>query len=367
MKKLVFLFSALFLFSCSSEEGDKPSGGEGGNGNMGVNRTAFLNAVVDVHAIPDYERFAMQLQVLKTDVKSFSDTPTQETLNKARATWLKTYEVYQSVAAYNFGLAEETAYRSYMNGYPTDIEEIKGNIDNESFTVESLGNSDLINSQGLPAIDYIINGLDDSDAIIIDKFNEDAKYGKHLGFLVDRMISFTDRILNDWKGDYKKEFTSNTSETKSGSFNLFVDRYINFYEKIIRTGKIGRPAGELSKPKRPQQIEALFSPENSRDLAIVAIKDAERIYLGNSEDEASLSAILLERDRVDLDLKIKSEFKAAIESVESLNANLNIQAETDADTMLATRAVLHALVVTMKTDLITELGIELLTFDSDGD
>ncbi|WP_010523273.1 imelysin family protein [Aquimarina agarivorans] len=366
MKKVfVFLLSVSFIVACSDSEP-----GVGGSTEIAFDRAGLLKSLVNNHFISDFEDFAAETETVKNLTNTFTATPTQENLVTLRAAWVKAYKVFQTVAPYDFGKASDISFYFNLNAHPLNVDETKTNILKPAFVAKDLQISTNQDAQGLPAMDYLINGLATSDEDIVAFYTgADAEdYKEYLTAVATRMDTLTDEVLANFKSEaFNSEFTSNTSAAKTGAVNVFVDRFIVYFERRLRSSKIGIPAGEMDRDKRPNQIEAVFMPEISRELALDALENTREIYEGVTTDEVSLSSILVLRGRQDLDTRIKNEFTASREAILNLNENLQLQATTDAAKMLQVRSVLQKLVVSLKNDLISELALEVITADNDSD
>ena len=105
-----------------------------------------------------------------------------------------------------------------------------------------LDNANSYSSQGLPALDYLLNGVAASDNDIITKYTANNKYKNYLSAVVAKMISNTKLVVDDWS-TYKASFESSTANTSTSSANKLINDFIYYYEKGFRANKVGIPAG----------------------------------------------------------------------------------------------------------------------------
>ena len=149
-------------------------------------------------------------------------------------------------------------------------------------------------------------------------------YIGYLNLVVDRIESLTQEVLDDWTTSFRDEFVANTSDSSSGSFDIFINRYIEFFERRLRSSKVGIPAGIFTSPITfPDQIESLFNPTLSRALLLEALDNAENIYTGLETSTVSLSSLLVNIERQDIDTEILTAFAEARTQIETLNESLS--------------------------------------------
>ena len=70
---------------------------------------------------------------------------------------------------------------------------------------------------------------------------------------------------------------------------MMVNDFVYYFEKGLRTNKIGIPAGRFSSTPLPDKIEAYYYSKNSfgnlsKTLALEARKGAEELFLGLNSD-----------------------------------------------------------------------------------
>ena len=130
----------------------------------------------------------------------------------------------------------------------------------------------------------------------------------------------------------------------------------------------GIPAGIFTSPITfPDQIESLFNPTLSRALLLEALDNAENIYTGLETSTVSLSSLLVNIERQDIDTEILTAFAEARTQIETLNESLREQVLTDNDQMLITRDTLQRIITALKVDLTSVLGVDIIFADNDGD
>ena len=335
-------------------------------------RKALLTNWANNIIIPLYDNFNTNLNLLSDEVTKFNETPNLDNLKLVREKWLDAYKSWQHVEMFNLGKAEETYFQSKMNVYPSDKERIERNLTNETYNLDNPNNND---AQGFPAIDYMLYGTDESDEKIVDKYLlENKKYNTYLSSLIDKMVSNTSVVVNDWNQN-KDTYINSTENTSTSSINKITNDFIYYYEKLFRANKIGIPAGVFSGSKLPDRVEGYYSKIYSKDLALEAMSAIENFFVGkkyNSEEkgeslESYLNFLNSEKNGTSLSKSITDQFKIAKETIDKLNNDFASQVNEDNNKMLVAYDEIQKGVVFMKTDMLQSLSISVDYVDADGD
>jgi len=374
----VFILGLILLWGCTD---DNPSGPDADD----FDREEILVNWADNIILPAFESFSTTTGELKTAGENFTANPNQQTLENFRQAWRSSYLAWQHVSMFEIGmpLENDIKLREYLNTYPVSANQnspspdqtIQKNIETGDY---NLALPSLRDTQGFPALDYLLNGLAESDDEILEHYTVDEKaeeYKKYLNDLVDRMNHLTVQVLNYWKSGYRDEFVSNTGNGANASLDMMVNDYIYYYEKVLRAGKVGNPAGVFSPTPLPDRIEAYYSKGFSKDLFLEALDATQNFFngkhFGSQEQGESLASYLdylnTMKEGADLTELINNQFEAARNQAENLNPNFALQVETDNTQMLATYDELQKNVVLLKVDMVQALNVNITYQDADGD
>lgn len=188
MKKTILAaVSLLMIWACSSDDSSDTDAIQ----NDDFDRSAMLVNWADNIIIPAYEDLNTKLGTLVSEKDVFIAEPNAANLESLRTAWKEAYKVWQHVEMFNVGMAENTNYIFQMNVYPTNIEDINSNIESQDYNLSSVNNNDAV---GFPALDYMLYGLAESDAEIIEVYTSAADSGKrktYLSDLTDQMKTLT--------------------------------------------------------------------------------------------------------------------------------------------------------------------------------
>ncbi|MEX0721260.1 MAG: imelysin family protein, partial [Balneolaceae bacterium] len=286
---LLFIFSlSLIAYACTS---DHPSGPESSD----FDRQEMLKNWADNIIIPAFDSFKEETAQLKTAADGFTSNPTLETLNNLRATWETAYLSFQHVYMFEVGAAMNLRYHDNLNIYPADTEEIHKNIEG-SYNLEL---PSLNNSQGFPALDYLLYGLSDADSELLSYYTTGENpegYRAYLTDLTTRIDDLTGQVLTFWEEGFRNEFIENDGNGSNTSVDMMVNDYIFYYEKVLRAGKVGIPAGVFSGMPLSSHVEAYYRADLSKALLLEALTATQNFFNGkhfnSNENGESLSSYL---------------------------------------------------------------------------
>lgn len=372
MKRVVLsLLTIIILWSCSSDDDSDTNN----NQNDGFDRSAMLVNWADNIIIPTYEDLNTKLETLVTQKDVFIAEPNATNLESFRTAWKDAYKVWQHAEMFNVGMSENINYIFQMNVYPTNTEDIHNNIQSQNYDLANVNNNDAV---GFPALDYMLYGLGNSDAEILNFYTTSAdadKYKTYLSDLTERMKTLTQIVLDSWNNGYRDTFVENTDNTATGSINMMVNDFIFYYEKGFRANKFGIPAGNFSPNPLPDRVEAFYKNDFSKTLALEGIDAIQNFFNGrayaNGNDGESLEDYLdflnTIKEGEDLSLLINTQYDEAQTKINTLNDSFAEQVETNNVAMTETFDVIQMAVVLLKVDMLQALDISVDFVDADGD
>ncbi|MTI87152.1 MAG: peptidase M75 superfamily protein [Balneolaceae bacterium] len=369
MKRVASLILVLlFAISCTKDNPEGPSPDD-------FDRKAILENWADNIIIPAFTDFSDKAEELKTKADVFTTNPDQQSLTELRSAWKTAYLSFQHVSMFEMGKAMDLRFRDNLNIYPTDTTEIQDNIQTGSYNLEL---PSLNDSQGFPALDYLLYGLGEETGEILTFYtaHQDAEaYKSYLTDLTNRIDWLTKQVLNDWTSGYRNEFVDNFGNGANASIDMMVNDYIFYYEKYLRAGKIGIPAGVFSGSSLNTHVEAYYSKDFSKALFNEALDASQNFFNGthfeSQQTGESLNSYLhflqTMKEGTDLASLVNTQFEAVRTKADHLNANFALQVETDNNAMLSTYDELQKNVVLLKVDMLQALNINVDYVDADGD
>jgi predicted lipoprotein len=340
-------------------------------------RSEILTNYVDNIIIPRHNDFKSEIDNLKIAVDEFVESPISSTYDNLHNQWLITYKKWQHIEMFNIGKAEEINFLNTINTYPVDELRINENIDSRKFNLTS---SNDWSCQGLSGIDYMLHGIDNSKENVILKYSNNSNYGEYLKNLLDIIINNTDQVVNHWS-ENKNSFVNSSGNSNTSSLNMLTNDFVYYFEKGLRTNKIGIPVGYFSGGNVfPDKVEAYYSSKNSfndvsKELAKEALIASENLFIGRSSSGSKGPSLKTYLDYIysadvnknNLSPIILSNFQSANDAINELDKSFVNQISSDKSKMLNAFDKLQALVVNMKTDMLSILSIQVDYIDADGD
>jgi len=369
MKNLSLSFLVIFglatLHSCGDTD---PIGGEATDS---FDRRALLVDLADNMIIPAYDNYLASVELLDQSVIDFTDSPAISSLEEVRRLWFDAYLSWQEVALFEIGHAEQIALRAYTNSYPTDTKVIDTKIASGEYNLDLPSSMD---EQGFPAIEYLIYGKDATAEDILERFSNNQT-SNYLLDLSTRLVVNASEVVADWQSDYRSSFIDNDGVSATSAINKIVNDYIFYYEKYLRAGKIGIPAGVFSGDPEPQTVEGLYADGVSKALFLKGLSSVEHFFNGKKYDSDSfgegLSSYLdylnIVKDGADLSTLINNQFGVIRATAQFLDDNIAEQISRDNNAMLSVYDELQKNVVYLKVDMLQALNVKVDYVDSDGD
>lgn len=365
---ILFAGSAIFISSCKKkdEEDNKPE----------FDRKGMLTNIGNNNIIPNYETLEAALQELDTAVNAFNASPDLTNLSALQNAFKEAYKAWQLCSVFEFGPAEQEMLRANVNTFPAYVAKIESNITSNSY---SFDDPDNITTKGFPAMDYLLFGIGADNNTIIAKYTADVDAGNRRSYL--QAISTylkgkVESVNNAWSpsgGNYINTFI-NASGTDVGSSLGQLVNQLNYDFEILRNAKIGIPLGKKSLgTPMPEKVEALYSGI-SVELALIHLKAMENIYLGRSEagiDGSGLDEYLVHLEAPynggQLSDAIKNQFTTAITKLQAVPDPLSSTVQSNPAIVDAAYIELQKLLVLLKTDMPSALGVLITYQDNDGD
>ena len=372
MKKIyslyIFVASLFFVTGCTKEE-DKT----GNDSNL--NRKELLTNYTDSYILPAYDELKASLTTLETATDSFIASPDETNLLQLRNMWKAAYIVWQRTDLLEFGPAEDVSLRMYLNVYPTSPSKINANIQSGYYNLDAFGNND---AQGFPAMDYLLNGSGSSDAEIVALYSTDPLASQRTDYLkaiVSTMSSRVTDVRNEWD-DYKSTFVNATGTDVNSSISVMTNAFVLYYERFLRSTKVGIPAGAMTGVALPEQTETNYRPELARELLLTALEAVNSFYEGyhfhtlqNGVGMKDYLATIGTKDENGVLISdiISTELEEAKTAVGTLNGTIKDAAQNNRPALLSVYDQLQDLVPLFKVDMVSAFGISITYVDNDGD
>ena len=370
---LVGLILIVTVFACSKsiENPTKTNTNE-------TDRKALLANISDNIIVPAYADFKVQLDDMLAKSAAFTATPNTANLIAFRASWRAAYINWQKVEMFDFGPGQTYAIRAHFNIYPTNASTIENNIASGNANLEVPAS---YAAQGFPAIDYLINGIGVNDTEIVAAYTTAADATKKINYLkrvTNQMSSVFTQVYTAWKGDFATTFKSKTAIDAGSSTSTLINGYILNFERYIRAGKIGIPAGSMTPGNKfPEKVEALYTKDLALTLAKTAQTSTYNFFLGKSyQNQTTGYSIKNYLDALNvkdassgklLSEIIAQQFDVIDVKLNALQNNLYGEVNNDNSKMIDTYNEMQKLVRLLKVDMTSAMSITITYTDNDGD
>ncbi|GAB3241441.1 imelysin family protein [Hymenobacter seoulensis] len=361
---LTLVLVAVGLISCQKDAGGAPEP------STGPDRRALLTHWADSLVKPGYQRFNDKLGVLKARTTAFTAAPTPATLGLLRQAWQEAYVGWQQVELYEFGPAEQVSLRNHFNIYPADVPGINRNISSGSYNFEL---SSAIPQQGFPTVDYLLNGVASGDEAIARQYAASANHRQYLTDVVAKMEQTFAPVYTQWNGTYRETFIQSTGTDASSSLSRVINAYSQYFERYLRAGKIGIPAGVMTGTPLPEKIEAYYrGGALPLQLATTAHATVQRFFNGRP-GQPSLKSYLDALDAKDsrtgqgLTGIITTQLDASAQQLAALGPDLHQTITARNAAAVSAYNEMQKAVRLLKVDMTSALGITVTYVDNDGD
>ena len=362
---------SIFIISCSSSSDDEQST------IPEFDRSAVLINYADNIILPRLNNFKSSVDYLKESGDAYVDSPDITTYTELHNSWLEAYINWQYVEMFNIGKAEEIMFFSKTNTYPVNEGRIQENINNQK---TDLSNPNDWSCQGFPGLDYMIHGIANTENEIINQYIQNPLNGKYLKVVLNELNNNTDLVLDDWN-TYRNTFVNSIENTATSAFNMLTNDFVYYFEKGLRTNKIGIPSGVFSNNPLSNKVEAYYSSKNgiedvSRDLIENALNAVDLVFQGKSSNQSPVGPSFktyldfIKENNVsadDIGSIVVNKIQTANQKILDLNKNFINQVENDNGKMLAAFDALQTIVVNLKTDMLSLFNVAVDYTDADGD
>lgn len=337
-------------------------------------KSGMLSNYADNVIIPNFRIAKNALDTFATSYIEFTQNKNTANLVVTRKKFIRAYEAFQYITAFEYGPSETESIRSNFNTYPCDTVQIKSNISTGVYDFNVIANLD---AKGFPAIDYLLFGKSQTDATIVSLFDTDINANNRVSYIsncLTEMQSKLNTVVNGWNNSFRNTFVSSTGSEIGSSLGTLVNQ-LNFEIDLLKNGKLGIPLGKRSLGfQLPEKCEAYYAQNYSVDLAKHCLQNIENIYLGRTLSGADglglddyLDALKATHNAGTLNNVIKNQFAIAKSKLALVQEPLSNSVLTDVATVDAAYIEIVKLLVLLKTDAPSVLGIIITYQDGDGD
>jgi uncharacterized protein len=331
-------------------------------------KQAMLINLADEVIMPAYIRLKGSLDEFSASLDQVISSGDLSGFAGVRTGFDKAYEDYQLVSLMGFGPGEEEAVRVNFNIFPCDTARVMSNLRSGSYNLSLAAN---IAAKGLPALEYLL--WDSASVSPASALVGDSRRQAYMKTLVADLRQRTDAIIARWQGGYRSTFI-NSLGTDVGSSIGFVINNLNYELDYLKNSKIATPLGLRSGGAPvPDNCEAYYSGR-SLVYARLSLEAIMSLYSGTSLSgnngkgfDDYITHLGLLRGQESLAAAIDNQANAARQSLKDISDPLSVKVLTEKERVQAAYSELVQLLVLLKTDMPSGLGVVITYQDGDGD
>lgn len=360
IENITFLFLALVMSSCTDCGRDDILLEE----EITLYRTQLGYFEEDI-ITPALTNSAQSIASLKDAVELFQLNPTLTNLESVQLSHKNAWLAFEAISFLRFGPGEFIIPQ--LNTFPADGMVLQAAIEGAPY--ENPSNDE----KGFPAVDWLLNQDDLSDEDILMAFTNETTGANRMNVLsicVNELHSNIIALENSWQNSYAEEFISNGGAFAGSGMSLYINSYVQDYE-LIKRDKIALPLGLLTLDiPLPDKVEA-FHGGYSVELANQHLTAFRKSMDG--VEGRGLKALLDELGAFHEGSQMNLS-DAILQAVEEAQTALALVPDPLSETIASNPAIvqeaydeLQEVVVLLKVDLPSALGISITFTDNDGD
>lgn len=367
---VLFLVVSLVFTACKRDKEEEPQPEDS------YDKSGMLANIADNLIMPQYQSFKVDTDSLQLLTATFNATPDLTNLLALQTKFTEAYVSYQWISTFEIGPAETDIIRANFNTFPCDTVQINSNISSGVYDLASVSN---IDAKGFPALDFLLYGKALSNSYILSLYTTSptaTNAKNYLTALVNEIKTKIDALNNSWAstgGNYVSTFKSSTGSDVGSSIGMLVNQ-LSYDLELLKNARIGIPLGKKSLGVPfPEKSEAFYS-QQSLLLVMEHIKNIENVYLGRSKSNADglgfddyLTHINAMYGGGSLNDAIKNKFISVKTKLAAIPGPLSQAVLTSPAIVDVAYVELQQLVVLLKVDMTSSLGVLITYVDSDGD
>lgn len=339
----------------------------------------MLTNLADNIILPSYANFKTKFDAMLAKSDAFAAKPDKASLTDFRQAWVDAYTEWQKIELFDVGPAEQHTLRNFFNIYPADVPGI------EAYITAGSGSFEVPISypkQGFPALDYLLNGLGQTDDAILVRYTSAADAAKRIAYLkrlTTQMNSVFTTVHTAWTtGGYRDTFIDCTALNAGCSTSRLVNGFVLNYERYIRSGKFGIPSGTMANGTvAPDKVEGYYKKDISLTLAKTAHQATVDFFIGKSvktgQEGPGLKTYLNSLGAKDsstgtslVDI-INKQFDSVNQQLNTLKPSLYDEVKTNNVAVVEVYNRMQKAVRMLKVDMTTAMSITITYTDNDGD
>jgi len=327
----------------------------------GGQREQVLRALVEQVVVPNTARVAEDSRRMEREISRLLAEPTLSTLRAARAQWQRALLSWKRADVFRIGPIMDSNSLLRAMFWPVRTGAIEALLQSaesiDEASVEAMG----VDRRGLFALEYLLHPEQAEDQLLTGFVGALGERRSRLARCLAGNVSLhADRVARSL-GNGKK-FADQFADGGQGSLNHLVGQLVSTVENVS-ANRLTR-ISDLAKSGRLDTTEVEGRRGRvSQQIALCYVQATEHLYLGV---DGGVSQLVKEISP-SVDGSIRSTFARAIASISDLALPLEEVAKRDFAGLDNTAAAVKKLERTLKTELVSTLGVTLTFSSVDGD
>lgn len=320
-------------------------------------RENVLGELADSTIVPAYEEFAESAGSLQTAADQFCQAPSPEGLDRIREALGSAQSAWSRTEAMWVGpvMKRRSWGRIDWEPDPEQIEELIADVD-VTLDQDRLSKRIGADQRGLQAIEYVLGAGDSAVAELGER-----RPCQYLTGIIAVVVSEANLIVADWNtGDADGPYRELFADVKRGDLDAAVNDAVFLLQKMSDL-ELGPALGLGGDP--PEPGAAIEGPAGRGVQRIRDRLDGLRAMLVGNERGDGFSQLLGD----ELTERLSGQLNDADQSLAAIEPPLRRAVSNDPDSVIAARAAIAALRVTVATEVVSHLGVALGFSDADGD
>lgn len=357
----------VILIGCSKKDSDNQQ-------NNAFDQGALLANISDNIIMPAYENLALASNDLKDAIATFTEAPDEDKLQSVQAKFKAAYKAWVHCEPFNFGPADETVMlQNAINYWPTKPSlintELAGSGEISASYVEGIG----AEKKGFPALAYLFFNIKDGNTAVLNTFTAEGseRRKEYVNALAENIAANVTTIRDAWKNGYAATFKTNTGTSLNSSLSLLLNNLVIDLE-TSKNKRIGVPIGRKDNftqgPVDPDAVELPYT-DFARDMLRENADVMDNLFRGNSGVgfDDYVAVLKVQNGSTTLEESIKTEFSTFKDEIDAINSPMQNTISTDPSSINTAWVQSKKLLVLLKVDLASNLGILITFSDNDGD
>lgn len=360
---VALLMAALLPVACSDDAPDDKF--------ASFDRKGMLQNLGSNVILPAFSEFAEKTDSLVAQVTAFNQQQTPAEFAKTQVMWLRTANSYKRCEVYQFGPLTSTAAAD-LNFWPARTASIDA-MTGHNVTEESLMQQGAT-VKGLTTLEY---KLYSGGAAAYNQYaptTPDSDLNRaYLLALAQVLRTSAHQVRDGWQTSYAATYPQQDGQTINSSINVTANALISYVD-YIKNNKIGTPAGKKDGNLHPEQVEAYYSgaslPQIQHNLT-----GLERLFTGAGPTGSTgpgFNALLDYLEATYNGQPLSAAILAQINDCRAKAQALGTGPLSDAVRQNPTGVTalydsLKQLLVLVKVDMVSAVGVTLTFSDNDGD